>query len=290
MATVSFWKRHHNPVLSYSNPDDPKLRRLFIRAVERASGWPKLERLYAEVREEQPPAPEVWDSVLGKLRIGLNFDPQKLDQVPSKGPLVILANHPFGVVDGLAMGKLMSARRDQFRILVNDVLCREPMFDDFFLPVDFRENRQAMETNLETRRQSAEVLRQGGALGIFPAGGIATANRVVGKAKDLEWKRFVAKLIQQFRPTVVPMYFPGQNSRLFHLASVIHLDFRLSLLLNEVRNKMGQTISVVIGDPIPPVELAAIRDRQALLDHLREQVFALRDTSGSLLDQSPFNQ
>ncbi len=276
MATVPIPNQNRHPTLTYSNPDDPRLKRLFIRAVERASGWPKLERLYAEVREERPPASELWNSVLGKLNIEVRFDAEKLAAIPARGPLVVVANHPFGVVDGLAMGKLLSDRRGDFSILVNNVLCREPMFDDFFLPVDFRETREAMETNIQTRRLSADRLRAGQALGIFPAGGIATANRVVGRAQDLQWKRFVGKLIQQYQPVVVPIFFPGQNSRLFHLASKIHLDFRLSLLLHEVRNKMGQTIQANIGDPISPDTLASFKDRQLLLDYLREQVYALR--------------
>ena len=113
------------------------------------------------------------------------------------------------------------------------------------------------------------------ALTLFPAGGVATARGFRGPIEDLEWKRFVVKVIQMTRATVVPVYVHGRNGRLFQFVSQFSPTLRLALLLNETRNKMGRPVRVTIGDPLPYEALAGFRDRQALLDHLRATVFAL---------------
>lgn len=263
--------------LSYAYPGDPLHRLLLISIMEWMTGRRRLEKLYTELKQEAPPGAEVWRSILGKLQITPSYDAALLAKAPAEGPVIFLANHPFGVVDGLALGYLLAQVREDFLVLVNGVLCQEEMLLPFVLPVDFRETKEALHTNLQTRRRAQAHLLAGGALGIFPAGGVATAAGGWGKARDLEWKRFVAKLIQQTQATVIPLYFHGQNSRLFQLVSQFSQDLRLSLLLSEVRNKMGRPLHISVGTPIPYPELAGIRNRQELLDRLRALTFALAD-------------
>ncbi len=265
--------------LSYSRPDDPLLKRAIIETVEFATGRRKIERIYNEVRNLHLPPIEIWGTALQKLAIGLNYDQQQLEKIPPEGPLIFIANHPFGVVDGLILGHLISRTRQRFVLLVNEVLCREEQLDDFLLPIDFNETKEAMQTNLRTRALAIERLRASEALGIFPSGGVATAPNVFARIQDLEWKRFTARLIQQTHATVVPLYFHGRNSRLFQVASQINLNLRLSLLLNEIRNKMGKTVRIEIGDPIPYKALAQYKDRQEMLDYLRKVTFDLGKNS-----------
>ena len=268
--------------LTYASPDDPLTKRLVIEAIERATGRPKLERLYREVQTIASSPVDIWDTVLAKLAIRLDYDEQQLAKIPKLGPLVFIANHPFGVVDGLILGTLLSRVRSEFFVLVNEVLCRDETMNEFLLPIDFRETREAMRTNIATKQETLRRLHEGQALGIFPAGGVSTAPRKFWKAaEDLEWKRFVAKVIQQTEATVVPIYVHGRNSRLFQMASQVSLSLRLSLLLNEVRNKIGREISLSIGDPIAYQQIAHLKDRQALLDHLREVTFGLADATTS---------
>ncbi len=268
-------KKKNKAKLTYLSPGDPLLRRMVVATMEWLTGRRRLEKLYTQVKADAPAPSEVWEAVLGKLEVGVLYDENQLNKVPREGPVVFLANHPFGVVDGLILGYLISRIRPQFRVLVNEVLCREEMLMPYLLPVDFRETKAALQTNIQTRRAALSHLQAGEALGIFPAGGVATAPRFWGAAQDLEWKRFVAKLIQQTRCTVVPIYMHGQNSRLFQIVSQFSQNLRLSLLLNEVRNKMGRDLRVTIGDPVPFSELATIRDRQQLLDHLRSLTYEL---------------
>ncbi len=257
--------------LSYANPDDPAWLKFLIDTLEVSTGRNKLERKYRDIRERNPAPDEAWTMILDSLEITRQYHTDRLAQTPAQGPVVFISNHPFGVVDGLMLGELVNKVRPEFFVLVNEVLTREPLFRKHLLPVDFRETREAMRTNIQTRQLAVERLQAGEAMAIFPAGGVATARSIFGPAEDLDWKRFVAKLITQSRATVMPLYFHGQNSRLFQWASQVHVNLRLGLLLHEVRNKMGRTLSISIGDPIHWEEMAPYTKRQELLDYLRRK-------------------
>ena len=150
------------------------------------------------------------------------------------------------------------------------------MLKDYLLPVDFRETREAMMININTKNEAIRILQEGGTILIFPGGGVSTADKVFNEPDDFEWKRFVIKLIQKSKATVVPLFFHGRNSRLFHFASFVSLSFRLGLLLNEIRNKIGKDIKVNIGDPIFYEETSKIKNRQELLNHLRNKTYELK--------------
>ncbi len=262
--------------LTYSSKDDPLLKKLVINSIEFATGRKRLEKLYTQVRQENPSPTEVWNSVLSKLEVDIQFDTEKLNRIPKKGPLILIANHPFGVVDGLIFGHLISQVRQDFHVLVNEVLYREEILRHQLLPVDFRTTKEALKVNIESRNKALASLKAGGAIGIFPAGGVATSPKPLkGKAEDLEWKNFVLKMIKQTDATIVPFFFHGQNSRLFQLVSHINLNLRLSLLLNEVRNKMGRQIKVEIGEPISKKSLESIQGRAELLKFLRKKTYEL---------------
>lgn len=268
-------KRKIKATLTYLSPGDPLLKRMVISTMEWLTGRRKLQKLYSEVKREAPLSYRVWEAVLEKLEVGIIYDEDQLQKAPVEGPVIFMANHPFGVVDGLILGYLISRIRSQFKVLVNEVLCREEMLTPYLLPIDFRETKAALQTNIDTRRAALQHLKADEAIGIFPAGGVATSPNFLGAAQDLEWKRFVIKLISQTKATVIPIYVHGQNSRLFQVVSQFSQNLRLSLLLNEVRNKMGTDVTVTIGDPIPYSAIADIKDRQQLLDYLRAKTYEL---------------
>jgi putative hemolysin len=112
---------------------------------------------------------------------------------------------------------------------------------------------------------------------VFPAGAISTTPDKLGlkPAVDSRWQPFVSQLIQRSKAIVIPIWFGGQNSRLFQIASHLSLTLRLSLIFHEVKTRIGTSLPVVIGAPIPFTSLAAIRGRQALADDLRARVYAL---------------
>lgn len=267
------------PKLTYASHDDPFPKQVLIRAVERLTGRRRLERIYATVLDREADQHHLWGAALRELRVQVDYDMGQLAKVPAEGPVILVANHPYGVLDGLIICHFASLLRPDFKILIHKSLNREPRVAQYMLPIDFSETEEAAHINIESKRQAMATLRAGNAIVIFPAGGISTTVRgPFGCAVDLEWKLFVTKLIQMTEATVLPIYFHGQNSRIFQLASHINLTLRLALIIHEVNRKVGETIRVSIGDPIPYQNLAGIRKRKELLHHLRDSIYALSQT------------
>lgn len=261
---------------SYAAPDDGWAKRVAIRAIERATGQPKLHRMYLDYREHFAARESLWDAAVRYLNLDLQYDPAALDALPSTGPLVVVCNHPFGVADGLVIGHLISKVRQDFLILTNSVLYRAEEARPFLLPVDFAETQSALQTNIVSRRRARDHIKAGGCLVIFPGGGVSTAPKPFAKqAVDPEWKTFTANLIEFGRADVVPIYFEGQNSRLFQVASHLSLTLRLSLLFKEVNDRIGKPMHIKIGAPISSATLSALGDRRKMMEFLRQQTYAL---------------
>jgi putative hemolysin len=261
---------------SYAAPDDPRLKRLVIRLIERMTGQPYLHWLYEDYQNLPPPKEIFWDSAIKRLELNVTCNEAKLAAWPKTGPLVVVSNHPFGVLDGLVICHLVAKVRTDFRVLTNSVLYRADEIKPFMLPIDFAENKAALKTNLQSRAEAKAHLIGGGCLVIFPAGGVSTTPTMWSKrAVDADWKTFTARMISQARAPVAPLFFAGQNSRLFQMASHISMTLRLSLLFKEVHDKIGSEICVRVGDVVPYETLAAITDRYAFMQHLRELTYAL---------------
>jgi len=268
--------------LTYASPEHPLPKRLFIRSIESLTGQRQLARVYDRVLNSVP-ATEMhglWGMALHELQINADYAYEQLQKVPKEGPVILIANHPYGVIDGLIICHLAAQIRANFKILIHRSLCVEPRVAHHMLPIDFNETAEAIQINIETKQRALETLRAGNAIIIFPAGGISTTpNGPFGQAIDLEWKLFVTKLIQMTKATVLPVYFHGQNSIAFQLASQFSETLRLALIIHEVNRKRGATIPVNIGDPIFYDELAGIRKRKELLQHLRNVIYNLAPTT-----------
>jgi putative hemolysin len=261
---------------SYAEPTDPRLKRFIIRMIERMTGQPHLKSLYEERFARRLPGESFWDLAIRLLDLHVVTNEDILAKVPKTGPLVIVANHPFGVLDGVIICHLVNRVRGDFQILTNAVLNRADEVKEYLLPVDFAETEAALQTNLKSRAAAKHLLMNGGCLIVFPAGGVSTTPSVWHKrAVDAEWKNLTARLISQGRADVVPVFFAGQNSRLFQLASHLSLTLRLSLLFKEVRDSIGHEVVVRVGDLIPFETLAKIEDRQQLMNVLRQATYAL---------------
>lgn len=264
------------PRLSYASPEDPPVKAALIRGIERLTGRRRLERHYASTADVE--GTSVWAAALDQLDVTLDATPPAPGTVvPSEGPVVVVANHPFGVLDGLAICRLVSQVRPRFRILVNSVLCRDERVAHHFLPIDFSGAEGARRRNVRSLKAAFRHLRGGGALALFPAGGVATAPRPLGAAEDLAWKPLLARLVHEAEAPVVPVYFAGQNSRLFQIASRVSLTVRLALIAREVLRKTGDTLSVRVGDAIPYDDLAHIEDRDRMTALLRQQTLRLQN-------------
>ena len=263
---------------SYASHDDPRFKRLVIQAIERMSGQPELKRMYLDNQKHPVPGETFWDAAVRKLQLKVIFNKDALSEIPKTGPVIVVANHPFGVLDGLVACWLVSRVRKDFKTLTNALLNRADEIRPFVLPIDFEETKAALETNIKTRAEAKALLEKGGALIIFPGGTVSTTPTVLSrKAKDPEWKTFTARMIVQGKAPVVPVYFAGQNSRLFQIASHVSMTLRLSLLFKEVHDRIATDMVLRIGKRIPYEQLKAISDRKQLMEFLRDQTYALAE-------------
>ncbi len=221
-----------------------------------------------------------FDSAINLLRINVDFEAEALGAVPKTGPVVFISNHPYGVLDGITLTWLALKVRPDTKVLANDVLCQDPNAAKNLLPVAFAPTREARETNVNSRRIAQEWLKQGGAIGIFPAGGVSTSEQAhKGMAVDLPWAPFTAKMIRMSKATVVPVFFTGQNSRLFQIASHLSLTLRLSLVFRETARRIGTDLKVRVGKPIPFDEIEHLVDREDMIKELRKRTYALAKPS-----------
>jgi putative hemolysin len=263
---------------TYSHAGQSFFRRSLIRAVEVATGQPKLKRLYLDwVICDKRPGEPVFAAALRKLGIRLNIrsGAENLARVPQAGGLLLVSNHPYGVLDGLTLGHLGMELRGNVRILTNSLLCRVPEVDPHLLPVDFSGAAEARRLTGETRRRAATLLAAGQVVAIFPAGGVATANRPLrGRAVDSLWHPFVGRLATVPGTTVLPVHVSGQNSRLFQIASHASYPLRIALIFRETCRRMGRPVELAIGAPIPAEELRRL-DRDQVAAELRRRTMAL---------------
>jgi len=265
--------------LTYASPNDPGIKRWLIHTIEGLSGREKFLPLYRYWRhhlvpKSKRPFGEVLDLVDVKLKIqtkGANWPPV----IPDTSPLVIIANHPFGIGDGIASLAMAEQLGRPFKVLINNQLLRVPEIRPYSLPIDFEETREAQLTNLATRKEALGLLAKGTTLVVFPAGGVATAKSPFGQAVDLPWKLFTARLVQSSKASVLPIWFEGQNGPLFQLASKISLTLRLSLLVSEFRKFAGTTLYVNVGEVVPYSALQHSSDRKLLTEELHGLVHAL---------------
>lgn len=261
---------------TYCDPADPLWKRLAIGALEKATGRDQIKRLYRAHQESGWGAGGFFETAIRALSLDVRYDDAKLAAIPKTGPLVVVANHPFGLLDGIVMCALMQKARPDFLVLTNAVLMRAPEMATRMLPVDFTETAQARQTNVATRAAAQRHLLDGGAVVIFPAGAVSTSPDWFGRkpAIDRPWSPFAARLVSKVQAPVVPIFFRGQNSALFHFASHIHINLRLALFFHEARRRIGAVMPVEIGEAIPFERLAGL-DRQALTSELRRATYAL---------------
>lgn len=263
------------PVISYVTEGESPVFQAIVKAVERLSGQRKLQALYDSLAHLELTGVEFWGRALEAMHIGINVRQGSFDCLRDAGPTVVVANHPFGVVDGLALCHLTAQQRPDFKVILHKVLCQDHRVADHVLPIDFDPGRAAIKNNVRTKRAAQEALEAGGTVVIFPAGGVSTAERFKRTATDLNWKPLTTRLIESSQASVLPVYFHGQNSMLFQLSSWISPALRTGLLLNEVRNKIGTDVNMEVGELIAYSELASLGSRDDTSDYLRDAVYRL---------------
>ncbi len=267
------------PELTYAADNDPAFKRFLIQSIERLAGRDYFVPIYETWRRDYigkdvPFIRPVLDLLGSELQISSGSWPAKID---ADAPLIIVANHPFGIMDGLGALALAEDLGRPFRVLIHKDLMKVPEIRPCSLPIDFSETREAQRINLATRKKALQLLGKGETIVVFPAGGVATAPTTFGRAVELPWKLFTARMVQMAKAQVLPVYFEGQCSPLFHFISKFSPTLRISMLISEFRRHAGKPLKAHIGPIIPYDALQAQGDRKALMDFLFARVHAMAD-------------
>jgi len=266
--------------LSYSGTfTDPK-KIYAIRAVEWMTGKIPLLRLIRKFEKAGVQEGLVFFSqALHFMGIELITSKQSIENIPATGPLIVVANHPHGMVDGMVMADLVGRKRDDFLILTRSLISGVKEISQFMLPVPFPHEADSFNESIKMRKTAMAHLKNGGVIILFPAGEVSSAKTFFGPAIESEWNPFTAKMISRSGAKVLPIYFPGQNSRLYLIADQISATIRQGLLLHEVVHALNKPQRPVVGKLLEPEELKERSSNQrAFMSWLRAHTLALKDS------------
>lgn len=242
----------------------------------------KINKLYEDINHLR--GIEFLDALIGRLQIEFEVNQEELKKIPKEGAFITVSNHPYGGIDGMLLVKILEPYRPDLKVMSNFILNKFEPVSDYMLPVNPFERRKGAKSSLGGVKAALEQLNKGGVLGIFPAGEVSSYNEDNYGISDREWQYPAMRMIKKAKVPVVPIYFQGSNSRLFHLLGLIHPSLRTVRLPAEVFNKKHKKIRIRVGTPITVKEQDAFTDVSTYGRYLRARTYAL----GSVLEVKKF--
>lgn len=263
--------------LSYANTFPSPAKRGVIRTLEWTTGKLKLLRLIRQFENEGVETGQgFWPHALRVMGITLETPADEIGRIPETGPVIIVANHAHGLVDGMVLAELIGRVRTDYKILTRSLLTGIPEIEQFMIPVPFPHEDEAIQKNLAMRKMSMAHLAAGGVVTLFPSGVVASSDTIWGPAVERDWNPFTAKMILKSGATVVPIRFPGANSRAYQIADKVSATVRQGLLLHEVVHALNHSQRPHVGQPFDPAGIAerASAPRE-LMAWMRSETLAL---------------
>lgn len=233
----------------------------------------RIRDLYRRVR--QSPDGFGVEGLLAEMRIDLRIEDVDQARIPSTGPVVVVANHPYGVLDGAILALLLNRARPDVKVLTNSVLGDIPELQRHSIFVDPFQTDRSIEANRSALRQAFSWLQRGGMLAIFPAGEVSHWQMPAAQIADSEWNDTAIRLIRRTHASALPVYFCGQNSVRFQLLGMIHPKLRMAFLLQEFLHHEGKTIEVRVGRPIAADALDSVPNDREATEYLRWRTYLL---------------
>ncbi|MFV1495660.1 lysophospholipid acyltransferase family protein [Phaeobacter sp. JH20_36] len=265
--------------LTYANSFDDRWTSLAIRAIEWCTGKltilrmvRRFERSNAEYRGQK-----FWRGALNVMGIDLETPQEQILRIPREGPVVVVANHPHGMVDGMIFADLIGRVRQDYRILTRSVLTGlDEAATSFMIPVPFPHDPEAQSKMVEMRAKTMAHLKEGGVVALFPSGVVMSSDSWFGPAIEREWNVFTAQLIRRSGARVVPIFFPGSNSRWYQIANQVSPILRQGLLLHEIVRSCNKPQSPVVGEPLSDAQMEKLQsDPRGFMAWLREHTLSL---------------
>lgn len=253
------------------------MRKRVIRVIEWLTGKAPLLRIANDFEKSgRVYERTLWEKALELLDIELNCPEEDILRIPATGPAVLVANHPFGFVDGLVLTNLACRVRQDIKILTRSFFATVPDIQENMVAVAFPHDENAVQTNIAVRKEVMDHLADGGIVILFPAGRVATTRGPFGKAIEHEWNPFTAKMILKSKARVIPVFFPGQNGWLYQFTQSFSPTLRQSLMMHEIWRAKGKPQRPVIGPVIEREEIDPwVLNPRGFMAHLRALTLAL---------------
>lgn len=263
--------------LSYANTFSDPSKVAIIRTIEWFTGkLLLLRRIRRFERMGAPTGQAFFTQALKVMQISVKTPAEQVAKIPKEGPVVVVANHPHGLVDGLVMAELIGQVRTDYKILTRSLLTGIPEIDPFMLPVPFPHEEDSHRKSIRMRNEAMEQLKNGGVIILFPAGAVSSSESWFGPVVEKPWNPFTAKMVLKSGATVLPIYFPGRNTRLYQFADKISATLRQGLLLHEIARALNKPQSPIIGEPIASEDLDEWKSNpRGFMDWARQHVLAL---------------
>ena len=233
----------------------------------------KINKLYSGVSNYT--GTEFIDHLIKELKITYEFNEEELSRIPKDGAFITVSNHPYGGIDGMLKVKIISQVRDDYKVMANFLLQKLDPVKDYILPVNPFEDRKDAKSSLAGIKSFFKHLDEGSPLGIFPAGEVSSYNLHSVGISDREWMESALKMIKKAQVPVIPIYFSGTNSRLFHILGLLHPTLRTARLPSELFNKKKKTIHIRIGNPISVKDQNEFKDISRYGRFLRAKTYSL---------------
>ena len=276
---VDFTKYDRSAISYASTFADPR-KAAFIRFVETLTGRMTILRLVREFeRRGAPQGQAFWRAALDVMGIELQTPQYQLDRIPKEGPVIVVSNHPHGMVDGMIFADLIGRVRSDYRILTRSLLTViDEVAGSYMIPVPFPHDPDAQRKGVEMRARAMQHLKDGGVVALFPSGGVAASETWFGPAIEGEWNVFTAKMIRRSGATVLPIKFPGQNSRAYQIANKLSPMLRQGLLLHEIKHALNKPQAPIVGEPLSQDVVAKWQDDpRGFMAWLRDHTLALKN-------------
>ncbi|MCK0140462.1 lysophospholipid acyltransferase family protein [Aliiroseovarius sp. F47248L] len=264
--------------LTYANSLNNPIQSYVIRVVEWFTGKISILRMVRKLEKRGAPKGQAfWGACLDVMGIRVETPDDQLRNIPPEGPVIAVANHPHGLVDGMVLAELIGRRRQDYRILSRSVLDGlDEVASSYMIPVPFPHDPEAQQKMVEMRAQTMAHLKAGGLVTLFPSGVVASSDTLFGPAIEREWNVFTAQLIRRSGAKVVPIYFPGSNSRWYQMANRLSATMRQALLLHEIVRSCNRPQKPVIGPVLSGVEMERLHtDPRGFMGWLRTHTLAL---------------
>lgn len=265
--------------LTYSGTFDSPFKRNLIKTIEWFTGKIHIIRMIRQFEKKgKIHGQAFWRAALDVMKIDLITPQDQIDNIPKTGPVVLVANHPHGMVDGMVMADLAGRSRTDYRILTRAFLTDiDEDAGRFLIPVPFPHEEDAQAKMVEMRKQAMAHLASGGMIALFPSGVVASSDTMFGPAVEEEWNLFTAKMIRKSGARVVPCFFPGANSRWYQIANQLSPTLRQSLLIHEIVNACGKPQNPVVGAAFDDAEVKErLSDPRNFMSWLRETTLNLK--------------